>query len=135
MSEIEQVSPEENAYRAYVLRAKGKNWQEIAKELGYPDASAAARNVNHFISKARDSISDDRKAEIINLELFRLDALQAAVWDMAIAGDTKSVDSVLKVMAHRARLLQLGEESHTTNRTVIITDSNYVARLKELAEE
>ena len=41
--------------------------------------------------------SQERK-EILGMELLRLDALQDAVWDSAMMGDPKSVDSAIKII-------------------------------------
>jgi hypothetical protein len=66
-----------------------------------------------------------RKEEVLNLELARLDALQDAVWDQAMTGDTKAVDSALKVINMRAKLLGLEilaqNPSTVTNNTVVVS--------------
>ena len=40
----------------------------------------------------------------------RLDALQAAVWEKALAGDPKAVDQCLQIIDRRAKLFGLGAE-------------------------
>ena len=50
--------------------------------------------------------------EVRELEDSRLDALQAAVWTDAIAGDPRAVQLVLKIMDQRAKLLGL----HTSDK-------------------
>jgi hypothetical protein len=44
------------------------------------------------------------------LEIARLDALQAAVWDNALAGDTAAVTGVLRIIEQRSKLLGLGRQ-------------------------
>lgn len=133
---VVQLTDEERAYQAYTLRIAGHDWSAIASRVGYDSATVANRKVKHLIDKAHKAVTDDRRMEIVELELARLDALQAAVWDSALSGDVRSVDSALKVMMHRARLLQLGEESQAaTSRTIIITSDEYVEQLKEIAKE
>jgi AraC-like DNA-binding protein len=130
-----RLTAEERAYQAYNLRVAGHDWATIAQRIGYDSPSSANRDVSHLISKARGYISDERKMEIAEMELARLDALQAAYWDAALQMDHKSADLVLKFMIHRARLSQLFEEHTTSSRTIIVTSEDYVERLKEIAEE
>lgn len=126
---------EDKAYAAYKMRLGGENTQVIAKKLGYPNGRRVMQAINNLIDKAIDVASDDRKREIIELELERLDALQSAAWGMAMTGDLKAIDSVLKVMQHRARLLSLGEEKDTaTSNTVIISAEDYATTLKEMSK-
>jgi hypothetical protein len=46
-------------------------------------------------------------ADLVELESQRLDALQAGLWDKALAGDVKAARTVVKIMERRARLLGL----------------------------
>lgn len=133
--ELVPLTPEQRAYQAYNYRIAGHDWSVIAERCGYKTASEATRAVSNYISSAREEVTSEEKRKVIELELARLDALQAAVWDAALSGDTRSVDAALKVMMHRARILQLGEEQVTSNRTIIITSEEYVERLKELSDE
>lgn len=127
-------SKEEKAYRAYQMRLSGTPWSEIATRLHYQNGSKARYSVELLIKKAADTADEDRKQEVLELELDRLDALQNAVWGMALSGDIKAVEAVLKVMTHRARILSLGEETRGNQiSTVIVSDSNYVEALKELS--
>jgi hypothetical protein len=128
------VTMEELAYRAYDMRVKGHTWTDIAVELGYSSPVDAHRKVTLLIKSAGVALNEERKEEIIQLELDRLDALQVAFYPTALAGDYKSAETVLKIMSHRAKLLQLGEERVETTRTVIVTDQNYLQILKEIAE-
>lgn len=126
---------QEMAFQAYTLRVEGRSWLEIAKKVGYDSPSNAAKSVGQMINAARSVVTDEQRQQVMDLELARLDAMQAGLWGSAISGDTRSVDSVLKIMIHRAKLLQLGEtQDGTGTRTVIITSDQYVERLKELAE-
>jgi hypothetical protein len=70
----------------------------------------------------------------VELELDRLNALQNAVWGMALSGELKAIETTLKIMQHRARLLQLGEESKdSSNTTVIVAGEDYVETLRGMA--
>lgn len=48
--------------------------------------------------------------ELPRLELDRLDALQAALWPKAVAGDMAAAVVVLRIIERRARVLGLGLE-------------------------
>lgn len=126
---------EERAYRAYQMRLGGQDWTAIARNLQYKSPQRAKREVDDLITKAASIASDDRKREVVEMELDRLDALQNAVWGMAISGDLKAVETTLKIMAHRARLLALGEESTAnTVQTVIVAGEDYVETLRSVAQ-
>jgi len=46
---------------------------------------------------------------VLQLELERLDAMQAAIWDDAMNGHLGAIDRVLKIMERRAKLLGLDQ--------------------------
>lgn len=126
---------EEKAYRAYQMRLAGTSHAEIAQKLGYPNPRRVSTEIKLLVDKAVEAVSEERKSEVVELELDRLDALQNAVWGMAIGGDLKAVDSVLKIMTHRAKLLSLGSDTNNTAAsTVIISSEDYVNTLKDLSK-
>ena len=51
------------------------------------------------------------------LEVDRLDALQAALWPTALAGDTAAATIVLRIIEQRARVLGMGAGSLKETRT------------------
>ncbi len=126
---------EERAYRAYQKRLGGESWADIATSMDYPSPVTVKREVDLLVSKAMNIATDDRKREVVEMELDRLDALQNAVWGMALTGDFKAVETTLKIMQHRARLLALGEESSgNTVQTVIVAGEDYVETLRGMAK-
>ena len=129
------TTTEERAYSAYRLRLGGTSFTEISQTLGYASPDSASKAVKALIAKALGVASEDRKQEIIDLELDRLDALQHSVWGLAMTGDTRAVDSVLKIMSHRAKLLSLGDEQIKTTSSVIVSSDNYAQALKEIADD
>ena len=127
------TSVEERAYRAYQMRLGGKSWQNIKADLNYASVAKTKEAVDRLINKAAKTMVRDRREEIMDIELDRLDALQDAIWGMAMVGDLKAVDSVLKVMTHRAKLLALGNNEDTgSQNTVIVASSDYIQTLKNL---
>lgn len=98
-----QVAPRWAA--AVRLRADGRSYQAIARQLGYANRAGARQAVMKTIQ------AYPAPAEVIamerRLELVRLDALQAAVWERATSGDNRAVDLALRIMERRAALLGL----------------------------
>jgi transposase-like protein len=87
------------------LRMEGLSHREIAAQLGIAPSTAYKR-VRH----ALDGINQRNAAEadtLRTLELLRLDELQDAVWEQALAGDDKALGRVLAIMGRRAKLLGL----------------------------
>ena len=129
------ATKEERAYRAYQKRLAGEDWRDIAKTLEYPSPKTAEREVQLLIEKASKVATEDRKREVVELELDRLNALQNAVWGMALSGELKAIETTLKIMQHRARLLQLGEESKdSSTTTVIVAGEDYVETLRGIGD-
>lgn len=89
--------------RAVELLMAGRDYDQIAAELGYSSRSGAWRAVQRALRKRREEVA----GEYLDLELDRLDALQAALWDAAMAGDPKAVDAILKISDRRCELLGL----------------------------
>lgn len=127
---------DDNAYRAYHLHLGGKNWAEVAKLTGYASGESARVSVRQYITAAAVQLDLEKKSEVLELEMARLDVLQDAHWDAAITGtDIKSAEFVLKVMGHRAKLLGLDQVTSAgtvTNNTVVIggTTEEYIAGLR-----
>ena len=99
------VAATERRRQAVALRKQGLSYQAIANELGMAKSS-----VHSAIGKAMQAFEKEIADEVIlmaTLELDRLDCLQAALWDKAMAGHLGSVGKVLKIMERRAKLLGL----------------------------
>ena len=92
--------------RAVELAINGTSYGAIAAEVGYSHRGTAYKAVHKALAE-RVSVGVD---QLRRLEVARLDALQAAVWDKALAGDSAAVNTVLRIIEQRARLLGLGRE-------------------------
>lgn len=92
--------------KAVALRLAGLDFQSISDQLGYTNRSVAAQDVDRAIS-AR--IEDGTRSidELREMELLRLDRLQAAAWAKALAGELKSIELVMKIIDRRCKLLGL----------------------------
>jgi lambda repressor-like predicted transcriptional regulator len=128
-----------SADRIYALKKQGKSLSEIALLEGYSNAAAVSQALAmRFDQQARTITSLEREA-ILQLELDRLDDLQAAHYESALYGDIKSGQFVLQVMQHRMKLLKMDQpDAETGGQTVLIVgdaESAYVDKLKALADD
>ena len=85
------------------LRRAGLTWSAIADQTGYADATGAYAAYKRAIKRVLDEPAD----EVRKQELDRIDRLQVAVWNRALKGDDKAINTVLRLMERRARLLGL----------------------------
>jgi hypothetical protein len=128
------LSRTERAAKAVKLREAGFPLDEIAVILGVT-VDKTLRDIRHTIDEGRSLVDDGYRAQIIELELRRLDRLQAAQWDTALDGDTRAAETVLKIMDRRYRLLGLDRAPETTNvQTVIVSgdSDSYVSALRRI---
>jgi hypothetical protein len=98
----------ERAYRAAEacrLRARGLSYPAISCAMGIPIMTVYDMVRGAVASCVRPERAEAERA----LELQRLDALQAAVFNRAAHGDAKAINAVLAIMDHRARLLGLAK--------------------------
>ena len=91
--------------RCVELALAGHSYDEIALEVGYQNRGTAWRAVQESLnSRIAEAVEEYRE-----LELARLDALQAAHWPQAVAGSVRSADLVLRVIDRRIKLLGLDQ--------------------------
>lgn len=130
-------SPNSNAYKAHQLRVSGMSWTDIAPLTGYSSAKSAEVEVRRYLGRAAEMLSAEERAHALDLEMTRLDALLNAIWDQAMDGDVKAVDSCLRVISTRSRLLGLENPIATgtvTHNTVVVTGAtteDYVQKLQQ----
>ena len=100
--------------KAFELRRRGKNFDEIATELGFANKGSAYKA--HARAMARGQVDSTSIEEARQLELARLDAMQAGLWKAASRGDLGAVDKSLKIMMRRDRLLGLAVAARSPGR-------------------
>lgn len=116
---------EELAEYVYEKRLSGMTLRRIGEELGGIDAAMVLTFLDEEIGRRAAAIHIREKTGILQQELDRLDALQEAHWTAAMMGDPKSTECILKVMSHRAKILQLGEvTSEETKAQVLVIGGN-----------
>jgi len=102
--------------QAVQLRLAGATLDEIGKALKYdgrtPESIRAnvSKDLTRALAKARGEVTA-AAAELIEVELQRLDRVQRGLWTAATQGDTKAVGAFLGIHDRRVRLLGLIEEN------------------------
>ena len=129
----------DRAEEAHRLRLAGLAWPEVAERVGYLDGRVAATAVNAYLQKVALEQAPDQRRRALQLELGRLDQIQAAFYPAAIAGDIAAANFVLKVITRRCAILGFDKpDSDVTDppRTIVIagTPAAYVAKLKAVVE-
>lgn len=103
----------EKENRVVALRLEGKDFDAIARDVGYRDRSGAWRAYQSALTRRTvdtETLEDKRR-----LDLARLDELQASIFESAQRGDLAAHDRVLKIMKHRDRLEGLSVAPHSRN--------------------
>lgn len=121
----------EKQRRAVELRTTGMSFDRIAEELHYRDRSSAHKA--YLAGLAQLPALEDRTT-MLQVETARLDALQAAVWSMAMAGESEAVRDVLAIMSRRARLLGLDAPTKTEHKVTSELDAEIEGMLADMAK-
>ena len=119
MVNSKSLSRIERAARAFALRKAGLSYRDIGIELGvnhvtvYKDVQAS---IKQFLDEARE-----HHTQIMAIEAARLDDLQRVMWEQAAMGDRRAIETVLKIMERRAKLLGLDTPVATKAVNVTLT--------------
>lgn len=95
----------ERRLRALELRKAGRTFVQIGAELGISHQAA-----NKLVKQALDDLAaaaHETAEDMRRLDLERLDAMHAGLWEAAANGKWLSVDRVLAIMERRAKLAGL----------------------------
>jgi hypothetical protein len=105
-SRAQHAATAERRNKAIAMRLAGVDYQTIADRLGYASRGAAHTDISRALERslAQQQVGADLLRQE---ELLRLDRLQAAVWGQAIGGDPVAVNTALKVIDRRVKLLGL----------------------------
>jgi transposase-like protein len=112
--------------RAVELVTQGMTYQQVADELGYANRGTVYRIVHQTL--ARDTT--EAVGTLQELEVARLDALQAALWDQAMDGDVAAARTAMRIVIARCRLLGLHDltpPERFVPRTVFLTAEDRAA--------
>ena len=97
------------------MRLHGLTFYEISRKL--PEAGFRRVSVSRvfaIVAKALRSCQEQPARELRQLELLRLDQLQAAHYKAAMSGDAAAATRVLAIMDRRAKLLGFDGGAETT---------------------
>jgi hypothetical protein len=126
------------ARQALDLRNKGYSLWEIAELLEISEAEAR-RGLVAATKAAAELLNEGQKAELLAIEVMRLDRLQTPYFDAAMQGDVRAADFVLRVIAQRAKLLGLDQSVTIDARkqTVIVAggEQDYIAALRAVRDK
>jgi hypothetical protein len=130
----------ERAKAAHMARLEGLSWNDAAEAAGFKSRQEAQTEVRVYLQRAAMLLSKEEKLERLELEVERLDTLQANIWDLAMKGDIKAVDACVRIINTRAKLLgleTLHETEHIVHKTMIIQGetADYVRGLRTIAGE
>lgn len=132
---MKRSAVEHRRQEALSLALAGHSYDDIARELGYANRSGPWK----LVSGALRARMDESVGEYRATELARLDALQATQWQAALEGDVQAVNTCLRVINARVRLLGLDQPEAREERapTVVLGSSReeYLAGLKKFAGE
>jgi hypothetical protein len=90
--------------RVLELRRAGVTYDQIAQEVGYSNASGA---YHAFTRALKRTLNNAGSEELRELEVDRLDRLQRFAWAQAAQGNLRAIETILRIMQRRARLLGL----------------------------
>lgn len=93
----------EKERRTLELRRAGHTFDHIARQLDYYDEGGAYKAYKRALARTLQQPA----AEIRELAVDRLDKLLTTIWDTALEGDPKAIETVLKIETRRAQLLGL----------------------------
>lgn len=87
------------------MRLAGASWDQITERLEYASKGAACKDFLRAMQANQASIAENATL-LKQIELMRLDRLQAAFWGQAAKGDTKAGRMCLDI--HKARVALTG---------------------------
>lgn len=113
-------SPEQLARERQVLelRQAGVDYQTIADRVGFTNKGSAKRAFDRALAR----VHYPQASEARELELSRLDRLQAAHWAKAIKGEEGATAQVLRIMDMRVRLLGLSHADGLAERAARVNE-------------
>lgn len=100
-----RITPEILEKEAEVIRLRraGMTFDMIAQRVGYADPSGAQKA---YVTACKRIVYSEVDA-VRREEQDRLDIAQTAIWSGVLRGDIPSINSLLKIMERRAKLLGL----------------------------
>ena len=126
----------ERRQQALELRKNGYDYKTIGKTLG-----VSAKTAFTYVQKCLEEIRENTREtaeDVLELELKRLDVAQAALMPKVQAGDTRAIDTLMRVQERRAKYLGLdaANKLEVTGKGIVInlTPADFLPPAKEQNE-
>ena len=97
------------------LAAQGTSYDDIAKAAGFVNRGGA----HNAISAALKAHQADAVDHLREMEVQRLDGLQAPVCERALAGVIRAVDAVVRIIQARVKRLGLDQSETSAGRRLV----------------
>jgi uncharacterized protein (DUF3084 family) len=106
VSKAQRAATAARRANAIKLRLAGLDYETIAQRLDYSSKGSACTDITRALAA---SIKEQGRSadELREVELARLDRLQAAAWGPAVGGELRAIETVLRVIDRRCKLLGL----------------------------
>lgn len=122
----------ERRQRVIELRREGHIYRVIARKLEKEfgsgrlpkswDATYVGQDLRRALERAEADLVEEA-SDFLQLELERLDAMQARLWPKAMAGELGAVDRILAIMKRRSKYLGLdAPQRHEVRGSVLHED-------------
>jgi hypothetical protein len=129
-TKYKDLNEAERQLQALDLRRRGYSYRKIAAELEC-GLTTAFRDCTRHLEDVREKCRE--KAEQINdLDLERLDEALMAIWDKVEQGDCKSIETMLKIMERRAKMLGLDSPDRHEVKTGVATPEEAAQLVRQL---
>lgn len=112
-SRAQQAATSERRKKLVAMRIAGLDFDTIAERLDYSSGNAASKDFCRALERNRVEEAETVEAWR-DLEMQRLDRLQAAVWPKALKGDLKAVETARRLIAERWKILGVPQRTEIT---------------------
>jgi hypothetical protein len=104
-----RVPAHDRRIKALELRKAGATYQEIADALGFGNRANACRAVTQALTETIAEAAEPLR----KLEVERLDKMLRSIWLKVTQGDVVAINTGLRIMERRAKLLGLDAPTQT----------------------
>lgn len=103
-SKAQQAAVAERRAKAVQMRIAKVDYQTIADKLGYSSRGAACQDVSRAFERNR--AEEGRSVDLLrDQEIAGLDRAQAAIWPRVLGGELAAVDTYIRLVTRRCRIL------------------------------